>query len=343
MSDKVLVTGGAGFIGHALIEKLLIDTDYEVVSLDRLDYSGNLNRISNMMSGFDDNDKKRLQIIHHDLKAEINNLVSNKIKDVKHVFHLAASSHVDRAIEDPLSFVLDNVVATCNILNFSKNLNNLESFFYFSTDEVFGPASDGIKYKEWDRYNSTNPYSASKAGGEELAISFNNTYGLPVIITHCMNVFGKRQHPEKYIPNTIYKLLNGEKITIHSDKNNKPGSRHYIHSHDVASAVLHIINNHKELKSKPVDNFGAKCLKVNIASDLELNNFEVANLVADCLNKEFDYEYIDVPSNRPGHDLRYALDNSVLKNVGWKPEKSSSEGIEKIVKWYTENQEWLTY
>ena len=101
--------------------------------------------------------------------------------------------------------------------------------------------------------------------------------------------------------------------------------------------------NHKELKSKPVDNFGAKCLKVNIASDLELNNFEVANLVADCLNKEFDYEYIDVPSNRPGHDLRYALDNSVLKNVGWKPEKSSSEGIEKIVKWYTENQEWLTY
>lgn len=343
MSDKVLVTGGAGFIGHALIEKLLIDTDYEVLSLDRLDYSGNLNRISNMMSGFDDNDKKRVQIIHHDLKAEINNLVSNKIKDVKHVFHLAASSHVDRAIEDPLSFVYDNVVATCNILNFSKNLNNLESFFYFSTDEVFGPAGDGIKYKEWDRYNSTNPYSASKAGGEELAISFDNTYDLPVIITHCMNVFGKRQHPEKYIPNTIYKLLNDEKITIHSDKNNNPGSRHYIHSHDVADAVLHIINNHKELKSRPVDNFGAKCLKVNIASDLELNNFEVAELVANCLNKKFDYEFVDVPSNRPGHDLRYALDNSVLKNIGWKPEKSSTEGIEKIVGWYAENQEWLTY
>ena len=190
----------------------MINTDYEIISLDRLDYSGNLNRISNMLDNYDESTKKRLQIVHHDLKAEINRLVSNKIKDVKHVFHLAASSHVDRAIDNPLSFVMDNVVATCNLLDFSRSLENLESFFYFSTDEVFGPANQNVKYKEWDRYNSTNPYSASKAGGEELAVSFQNTYGLPVVITHCMNVFGKRQHPEKYIPNTISKVLKVKKL-----------------------------------------------------------------------------------------------------------------------------------
>lgn len=343
MSDKVLVTGGAGFIGHALIENLLLHTDFEIISLDRLDYSGNLNRISNIMENYDDTTKKRLQIIHHDLKAEVNRLVSNKIKNVKHVFHLAASSHVDRAIQDPLSFVMDNVVATCNILNYSRSLENLDSFFYFSTDEVFGPANEGIKYSEWDRYNSTNPYSASKAGGEELAISFQNTYGLPVVVTHCMNVFGRRQHPEKYIPNTISKILNGEKITIHSDKNNNPGSRHYIHTDDVSSAVIEILNNRKSLQENTYDKFGANCLKVNIASSLELNNFEVAEIISKKLNKKFEYEFIDVPSNRPGHDLRYALDNSILNSIGWKEKKSNKKGIEDVVDWYLKNAEWLAY
>lgn len=343
MSEKVLVTGGAGFIGHALIEQILLQTDFEIISLDRLDYSGNLNRISDMMDSLNDENKKRIQIVHHDLKAEVNNLVSNKIKDIKHVFHLAASSHVDRSIENPLSFVLDNVVATCNILNYSRNLNNLESFFYFSTDEVFGPANNEVFFKEWDRYNSTNPYSASKAGGEELAVAYQNTYGLPVVITHCMNVFGKRQHPEKYIPNTIYKLLNNKKIVIHSDSENKPGSRHYIHTYDVANAVLFIINNKNEIKKNSNDQYGAKCLKINIASELELDNFEIASLIAERLNKKFDYEFVDVPSNRPGHDLRYALDNSVLKKNGWEPKKSNKEGITEIVDWYLKNTEWLTY
>lgn len=343
MSDKVLVTGGAGFIGHSLIENLLKNTDYEIITLDRLDYSGNLNRISNIMESFDDSTQKRLQIIHHDLKAEVNRLVSNKIKNVKHIFHLAASSHVDRAIQDPLSFVMDNVVATCNILNYSRSLENLDSFFYFSTDEVFGPANEGVKYNEWDRYNSTNPYSASKAGGEELAISFQNTYGLPVVVTHCMNVFGRRQHPEKYIPNTISKILNNDKITIHSDKNNIPGSRHYIHTDDVSSAVIEILKNKNSLQEKTYDKFGANCLKVNIASNLELNNFEVAEIIAKKLNKKFEYEFIDVPSNRPGHDLRYALDNSILNSIGWEAEKSNKKGIEDVVDWYLKNDEWLAY
>ena len=160
------------------------------------------------------------------------------------ILHMAASSHVDRSITDPLTFVYDNVVATCNILNFARKTKNLELFVYFSTDEVFGPAPNKVKYKERERYNSTNPYSATKAGGEELSVAYENTYGLPVYITHTKNVFGERQHPEKFIPMCIKKIRDGEKVTIHSDKSKKiPGSRHYIHAEDVAEAIFFLISN----------------------------------------------------------------------------------------------------
>ena len=124
----------------------------------------------------------------HDLKAELNPLLIKSLGRVDTILHLAAGSHVDRSIDDPMSFVMDNVVGTCNLLNYARNVDTLEKFVYFSTDEVFGPAPDGVDYKEWDRYNSGNPYSATKAGAEELCLSFNNTYKMPMMITHCMNV-----------------------------------------------------------------------------------------------------------------------------------------------------------
>ena len=208
MSKRVLVTGGAGFIAHHLIGQILKTTDWEVVSLDRLDYSGNLNRLHDLlMTDFDQETRKRVKIVFHDLKAEINPLIKSEIGNVDYILHLAAGSHVDRSILYPMEFVLDNVVGTCNILEFARSIDNLERFVYFGTDEVFGPAPDGIKYEENDRYNSTNPYSATKAGGEELCVAYENTYGLPVYITHTMNVFGQRQHPEKFIPMTIRKVV----------------------------------------------------------------------------------------------------------------------------------------
>lgn len=344
MSEKVVVTGGAGFIGHVFIKHLIENTKFEIISIDRLDYSGNLNRISDMMQNYDADTQSRVKIIHHDLKAEINNLVQSQIGDVKHIFHIAASSHVDRAIEDPMTFVQDNVVATCNLLNYARQIDDLETFVYFSTDEVFGPALGGVKFKEWDRYNSTNPYSASKAGGEELAIAFHNTYDVPVIITHCMNVFGERQHPEKFIPNTVLKALNNEKIIIHADSTkSSPGSRHYVHVDDVADAVLFIINNKEKLKEIPDDQYGAKCKKINIASSFEMNNLEVAESISKYLGLVIDYELVDFHSTRPGHDLRYALDDSLIASMGWKPSKSTQEGLEQVTKWYSENQEWLKF
>jgi dTDP-glucose 4,6-dehydratase len=335
---KALITGGAGFIAHHLIGKILKETDWEIVTLDRLDYSGNLNRLNDILQEFSAEDKKRVKVVFHDLKAELNPLVRSEIGNIDYILHLAAGSHVDRSIDYPMEFVLDNVVGTCNILEFARTQKNLKRFIYFSTDEVFGPAPDGIKYKENDRYNSTNPYSASKAGGEELAVAYENTYGLPVYITHTMNVFGERQHPEKYIPMCIKKIKDGETVSIHSDSTKTiPGSRHYIHAEDVADAILFLSTK----KFIETNYGGAKCPKFNIVGSEELNNLELAHIIAEAQGKELKYELVDFHSSRPGHDLRYALDGSKMKELGWEPSKSVKERIAEVTNWTLKNDNWI--
>jgi len=162
MSKTILITGGAGFIAHHLIDKLLSETDWRIVTLDRLDYSGNLNRLHEVVSSYPEIERKRVRVVHHDLKAELNPQIRSMIGRVDIIAHLAAGSHVDRSITYPMEFVQDNVVGTVNLMDYARNLDSLELFVYFSTDEVFGPAPYGINYKENDRYNSTNPYSARK-------------------------------------------------------------------------------------------------------------------------------------------------------------------------------------
>jgi dTDP-glucose 4,6-dehydratase len=339
---RVLITGGAGFIAHHLIYYLLKNTDWEIISLDRLDYSGNLNRLNDILSEFSEKQKSRIKVVYHDLKSEINPWITKEIGKVDIILHLAAGSHVDRSIDFPMEFVLDNVVGTANILEYARKINqsqNLERFVYFSTDEVFGPAPIGIDYKENDRYNSTNPYSASKAGGEELSVAYENTYGLPVYITHTMNVFGERQHPEKFIPMCIKKIRDGELVTIHSDKTKKiPGSRHYIHAEDVAEAIYFILTNN--LKNK-VDFGGAKCPKFNIVGSEELNNLELAKIIANSQGKELNYEMVDFHSSRPGHDLRYSLSGEKMKQLGWQPSIKLTERIKQVVQWSLNNQNWI--
>ena len=336
---RALITGGAGFIAHHLIDYILKTTDWEIITLDRLDYSGNLNRLHDIMLTFDSSVRKRVKIVHHDLRAELNPLVRSEIGKIDYILHLAAGSHVDRSIDYPMEFVLDNVVGTCNILEFARYQLNLERFVYFSTDEVFGPAPSGIKYKENDRYNSTNPYSATKAGGEELAVAYQNTYNLPVYITHTMNVFGERQHPEKFIPMCIKRARDGETITIHSDVTRTiAGSRHYIHAEDVASAVLFLLN----YKGTFEPTWGnARCPKFNIVGSEELNNLELAQIIADAQGKELLYEMVDFHSSRPGHDLRYALDGDKMKELGWEPAKSVRDRIAQVTKWTLENERWI--
>jgi dTDP-glucose 4,6-dehydratase len=340
MTKRVLLTGGAGFIAHHVVEKLLKETDWEIVTLDRLDYSGNLNRLADLLKDTDPLVRKRVEIVYHDLRAELNPQICGLLGDVNIVLHLAAGSHVDRSIEFPMEFIQDNVIGTANLLQYARTLPNLERFVYFSTDEVFGPAPKGVNYKERDRYNSTNPYSASKAAAEEICVAFENTYKMPIYITHTMNVFGERQHPEKYIPMVIRKARDGEKVTIHSDATKTiPGSRHYIHAKDVADGLLFLLNLEGVEFEK--DYGGAKCPKFNLVGPEEINNLELAKLIAEAQGKELNYELIDFHSSRPGHDLRYALSGEYMKSLGWEPKISLRERIKEVVDWTLENNRWL--
>ena len=340
MSKKILITGGAGFIAHHVIDKILSTTDWEIITLDRLDFSGNLNRLKEVVSSYPEKEQRRVRVVHHDLKAELNPEIIASIGHVDLISHLAAGSHVDRSITYPLEFVMDNVVGTANILDYARKLDNLERFAYFSTDEVFGPAPKGVNYKENDRYNSTNPYSASKAGAEELVVAFENTYGLPSIITHTMNVFGERQNPEKYIPMVIKKVRDSEVVTVHSNKEKTvAGSRHYIHAEDVADALMFLFNYN--ISSMDPDKTGAKCQKFNIVGKDEIDNLSLAQFIAKVQNKNLNYEMIDFHSQRPGHDLRYALDGTKMKKMGWEPD-SAYDRLESVVNWSLKNDRWLS-
>ena len=329
--NKILITGGAGFIGHHLIEKLLSTTSCNIISLDRLDTSGNLSRIEHVLQ-LNPAWKKRIKLVWHDLKAPLNQMVRKSIGEgITHVLHLAAGSHVDRSIENPMEFVYDNVVGTGNILEYCRLhlKDSLEFFLYFSTDEVFGPAPDGVIYKEDDRYRCNNPYAATKAGAEELCVAFENTYKMPIIISHTMNVFGNRQHPEKFIPKVIGNIIEGKKTFIHADETcTIPGSRHYIHSEDVADAVLFLMQNHTVGE------------KYNIVGKEEVNNLELAEMIAQILDCDLDYELIDFHSVRPGHDLRYAISGVKMKKLGWEPSRILRDSLQEVITWTLQYPEW---
>jgi dTDP-glucose 4,6-dehydratase len=341
MSKNILITGGAGFIAHHVIDKILAETDWRIVTLDRLDYSGNLNRLNEVIMSYPAKERKRVRVVHHDLKAALNPQIVSTIGKVDYVAHLAAGSHVDRSIQYPMEFVMDNVVGTVNLLDYARNLDSLEKFVYFSTDEVFGSAPNGIKYKENDRYNSTNPYSATKAAAEEMVVSYENTYKVPAIITHTMNAFGERQHPEKYIPMCIKRIRDNQKIMVHSNaEKTTAGSRHYIHAKDVADALLFLCNY--DTTKLPTEFGGAKCQKFNIVGPTELDNLQVAQFIADVQGRPLNYEFQDFHSSRPGHDLRYALDGSKMESMGWKP-SPIEDRLTQVIEWTLKNDRWLAF
>lgn len=339
MTKKVLITGAAGFIGHHLVEYLIEKTGWELICLDKLNYSGNLNRLNDVLSKYDSETLKRVRIVFHDLRAEIGETTSNLIGNVDYILHLAASSHVDRSIKYPDEFILDNVVGTLNILQFAKNCFTLEKFIYFSTDEVFGSAPKGVEFKEYDRYNAGNPYSASKAAGEELCTAFHNTYEMPIYVTHTMNVFGERQNPEKFIPSCIRIIRNDNSMPMYVDDELKvSASRHYVHAKDVADAINFILRlDPSKIK---IDGYaGVKIPKFNIVGDEEYNNLDVANMIADSIGTKLNWH--PVPNARPGHDSRYSLCGEYMKSLGWEPKISFKDRIHDMVQWSLKNDKWL--
>ncbi len=322
---RILVTGGCGFIGHHFVEHLQKNTDWEIVIIDKLNYASfGFERLKDIPI-----DEKRVKVFAIDFSNPISPGIAKEMGQFDYIVHMGAETHVDNSIADPRPFVMSNVVGTMEMLEFARKQKNLKKFVYFSTDEVFGPAAEGQFFKEWDRYNSTNPYSATKAGGEELALAWANTYKLPVIITHCMNVIGERQHPEKFVPLIMNKVLKGEKLFIHSHPDKKKaGHRSYIHARNVASAVLFLLE-HGQLREK-----------YNIAGE-ERSNLEMAQFIAKTIGKPLVHEMVDFHSTRPGHDLRYGLDESKLRSMGWVPPLTLDDSLRKTVQWTLQNNKWL--
>lgn len=338
---RVLITGMCGFIGHHVADVLLNTTDWELVALDRIDATSTNHRLR-YIDNWQEH-AKRCTFVWHDLRGPINGLVASQIGHVDAILHLAASTHVDRSIAEPMNFVLDNVVATANILDFARDIKP-RMFLYFSTDEVFGPATgmwqDG--FREDDRFHPSNPYSATKAGGEDLALSYWNTFGLPVAITRCMNVYGERQHPEKFVPLVTRKILNDAKLLVHADATRtRPGSRFYVPAQYVGAVLRELTM--LWLRDTPASGFE----KYNIRGLEEVDNLDIVKRIANILGRDdySNYELVDFHGARPGHDLRYSLQSTLLEQrIGaqrLREEYNFADTLKKTVLWYYHHPEWL--
>ena len=328
MSKTILITGGCGFIGHHFVEHVYINTDWNIVIIDKLSYASNgFERLRD--TGCLNAD--RVKVFTNDLINSIPEGIQKEIgKNVNYIVHMAAETHVDNSIKEPKLFLDNNINSTLNLLEYSRTLPNLEIFFYFSTDEVFGPALNDTLFKEWDRHKPTNPYSASKSAAEQICVAYENTYKVPLMIVNVMNAFGERQHVEKFIPLCIKKIMNNETIEIHSYPDKKrSGTRFYIHGRNIAAAVLFLINK------------GSIGEKYNIAGEKEVSNLEMAQLIAGYMNKQLKYKMVDFHSSRPGHDLRYGLDGTKLFNMGFSLPLNFEESLRKTVEWTLENKKWL--
>lgn len=310
---KILVTGGAGFIGSNYIRMMFARyPEIELTNLDKLTYAGNPENLRDITHpGY--------TFIEGDICDPT--VVEKAMEGVDAVVHFAAESHVDRSIEDGSVFVTTNVVGTNTLLNCALE-SDLTSFIHVSTDEVYGSIDKG-SFTEVDILNPSSPYSSSKAGSDLLAMSYHTTYGLPVTITRCTNNFGPYQFPEKLIPLFITNLIEGRKVPVYGSGLNV---RDWIYVDDHCSGIDFVFK------------YGHSGEIYNIGGGNELTNLEITHKILDSMGK--DASMIQFVEDRKGHDLRYSLDCSKLRNMGWMPEYDFDGALESTVQWYIENRWW---
>jgi len=349
MMSRVLLTGAGGFIGAHALKYLLEQTSHEVVCIDSFRHKGKTDRIRAVVQGqqgaegrigaiLKDVEKPRVRVYTHDLTAPISPQLEDYIGEVDQVWNFASNSAVDRSITDPVEIVENNVKLSLVMLEYARSAKP-KFFFQVSTDEVYGPAPVGVNHREWDTILPSNPYSASKAAQEAIAISYWRTYGVPVVLTNTMNNIGEMQDCEKFVPMLIANIYRGESCTIHG-RTGDDGSRFYLHAREHASA-LNFIASHT---TPTVYSDGPSIVKpdrYNVVGPVELGNLELAKMVAEIMGRELKYELVDFHSTRPGHDRRYALDGSKLADMGWTLESSLEKSLERTISWTIDHPEWM--
>lgn len=331
---RALITGIGGFVGSHLLGHIMKNTDWEVVGIDSFRHQGKTDRITDLLATYPEY-SERITIVTHDLKAPISTQMDLAIGHIDYVFNIASESHVDRSISDPRPFIENNVGLVLTMLEWLRTRPEVRMFIQCSTDEVYGPTIDH-DHTEGEPHRPSNPYAASKSAQEQICYSYWRTYGLPIIITNCMNMFGELQDPEKYIPMIISHVLNDNPVTAHVSPTGVPGSRYYLHARNMCDAMLFIVN------SLPATRYPAQDIdRYNIVSDDEINNINLANIIARMLNKPVQIETQNFHESRPGHDLRYGLSNKKLTYLGWSPPLDFETSMQKTVDWYRNHPEWL--
>jgi len=326
----ILITGSAGFVGAHLVQHVLTNTDWNIVGIDSFRHRGDSLRVS---------DSNRYKIFTHDLTAPISDRLIRKIGKIDYIINMASESHVDRSITHSVDFCENNFKLIMTMLEYARKANP-KAFIQISTDEVYGAALEGHNHKEWETILPSNPYSGSKASQEAMCYSYWRTFNVPVIITNTMNLFGEAQDSEKFIPMLINKINKGEVVTIHGDEESI-GSRYYLHARNQADALLFILNNTSPTLYKDTINELIILDRYNIVGDIEINNLEMGQLIAKLLNKDLKYKLVDFHSARSGHDRRYALDGTKLKELGWISPLTFEDSLRRTVEWTLNNPEWL--
>jgi dTDP-glucose 4,6-dehydratase len=335
MAERILVTGGAGFIGSALCRHLIAASEALVVNLDKLTYAANLDSLMPIAG----HDRYRFEKADICDAAALRRIFTQYRPDA--VFHLAAESHVDRSIDGPAAFIETNVVGSYRLLEAARDhwrglsevAQNDFRFIHVSTDEVYGSLGTEGLFREDTAYRPNSPYSASKAAADHLARAWHHTYGLPVIVTNCSNNYGPYQFPEKLIPLTIVSALAGKRLPVYGQGVNR---RDWLHVEDHVRGLCLALE-----KGRPGE-------KYNFGGEAERSNIEVVRTICTILDrlrpaadKKSRDRLIEFVADRPGHDLRYAIDASRARSeLGWQAREVFESGLEKTVRWYLENRDW---
>lgn len=356
---RVLLTGASGFVGSHVLRHLLSRTDYEIVCPVSFRHKGLPARVASAVC--DTDWSHRVNVVHWDMRAPADPITLYAFEGCDVIMNVASESHVDRSITHPADFVQNNVSLMLNVLEVARSIKP-RLLLQMSTDEVYGPAYGEHRHAEWEPAVPSNPYSASKAAQEAIAISYWRTYGVPVVLTNTMNIIGEMQDSEKFLPMIIRSLRDGRALTVHTAPDGTPGSRFYLHARNLADAWLYL--THRYTESLDVGTIAEPGLTItagppqyaegaftrpdrfHIVGEREVNNVELVHMVGSVMGLDEDtvddlIQPVSFHASRPGHDLRYALDGTKMAGLGWSAPVPLGKSLERTVNWTLAHPQWL--